>query len=110
MMAKNKLCVGRVHAANGGVFGLFGTKSHIVEARYKRSTGARTNQEQTCGSYTSGRREIVELLRHRSRPYLFSNTIAPVLEVGAITAVELAEQGEEMRAVDIFAAAWGSLN
>ena len=50
------------------------------------------------GGYTSGRREIVELLRQRSRPYLFSNTIAPPLVAGAITAVELAEQGEEMRA------------
>ena len=50
------------------------------------------------GGYTSGRREIVELLRQRSRPYLFSNTIAPPLVAGAIKAVELAEQGEDIRA------------
>jgi hypothetical protein len=35
------------------------------------------------GGYTSGRREIVELLRQRSRPYLFSNTVAPPVVGGA---------------------------
>ncbi|KCZ86197.1 2-amino-3-ketobutyrate coenzyme A ligase [Hyphomonas adhaerens MHS-3] len=50
------------------------------------------------GGYTSGRREIVELLRQRSRPYLFSNTVAPPLVAGAIAAVELAEKGRDIRA------------
>ena len=35
------------------------------------------------GGYTSGRREIVELLRQRSRPYLFSNTLAPPIVAAA---------------------------
>jgi glycine C-acetyltransferase len=50
------------------------------------------------GGYTSGTREIVELLRQRSRPYLFSNTVAPPLVAGAIRAIELAEQGADIRA------------
>ncbi|QIB64788.1 glycine C-acetyltransferase [Kineobactrum salinum] len=41
------------------------------------------------GGYTAARREIVELLRQRSRPYLFSNTVAPPVVAGAIKAVEL---------------------
>lgn len=50
------------------------------------------------GGFTSGRKEIVELLRQRSRPYLFSNTVPPVIVAGAAKAVELAAQGEDLRA------------
>ena len=41
------------------------------------------------GGYTAARQEIVDLLRQRSRPYLFSNTVAPPVVAGAIKAVEL---------------------
>jgi glycine C-acetyltransferase len=41
------------------------------------------------GGYTSGRREIIDLLRQRSRPYLFSNTVAPAIVAGSIKALEL---------------------
>ncbi|WP_428608976.1 glycine C-acetyltransferase [Sedimenticola sp.] len=50
------------------------------------------------GGYTSGRKEIVELLRQRSRPYLFSNTVAPPVVAGAIAALDLLEQSSELRA------------
>ena len=43
------------------------------------------------GGYTSGKREIVELLRQRSRPYLFSNTVAPPVVSGAIAALDAVE-------------------
>ncbi|MEM1012843.1 MAG: glycine C-acetyltransferase [Planctomycetota bacterium] len=49
------------------------------------------------GGFTSGRAEIVELLRQRSRPYLFSNTIAPPLVTGAMKAIELAETESSLR-------------
>ncbi|WP_275099734.1 glycine C-acetyltransferase [Sedimenticola hydrogenitrophicus] len=49
------------------------------------------------GGYTSGRREIVELLRQRSRPYLFSNTVAPPVVAGAIAALDLLEGSSELR-------------
>ena len=42
------------------------------------------------GGYTSAHKEIVSLLRQRSRPYLFSNTVAPPVVAGAIKAIELA--------------------
>jgi glycine C-acetyltransferase len=49
------------------------------------------------GGFTSSRREIVELLRQRSRPYLFSNTVAPAMVAGAAKAVELAAAGDDLR-------------
>jgi glycine C-acetyltransferase len=50
------------------------------------------------GGFTSARRAIVELLRQRSRPYLFSNTVAPAMVAGAAKAVELAAAGDDLRA------------
>ena len=41
------------------------------------------------GGYTSGRAEIVELLRQRSRPYLFSNSLAPSIAAAALAALDL---------------------
>ena len=41
------------------------------------------------GGYTSGSKEVIGLLRQRSRPYLFSNTIAPPIVAGSIKAIEL---------------------
>ena len=41
------------------------------------------------GGYTSGRREIIELLRQRSRPYLFSNSLAPTIVGASLTVLEL---------------------
>ncbi|MBS0386235.1 MAG: glycine C-acetyltransferase [Proteobacteria bacterium] len=49
------------------------------------------------GGFTSGRKEIVEILRQRSRPYLFSNTVPPAVVAGARKAVELAANGGELR-------------
>ncbi len=50
------------------------------------------------GGFTGGRRAIVELLRQRSRPYLFSNTVAPAIVGGSAKAVELAAAGDDLRA------------
>lgn len=49
------------------------------------------------GGYTSARKELVELLRQRSRPYLFSNTVAPPVVAGAIKALELVSESEQLR-------------
>ncbi|MDB6022872.1 MAG: kbl [Pedosphaera sp.] len=49
------------------------------------------------GGYTSGRREIIEFLRQRSRPYLFSNTVAPAIVSGSIKAIELLSEGTALR-------------
>ena len=49
------------------------------------------------GGYVSGKKEIIEWLRQRSRPYLFSNTLAPVIAATSIKAFELVEEGKELR-------------
>jgi glycine C-acetyltransferase len=50
------------------------------------------------GGYTSARREIVDLLRQRSRPYLFSNTVAPAIVGASLKALELLTQSDDLRA------------
>ena len=49
------------------------------------------------GGYTAARQEIVDLLRQRSRPYLFSNTVAPPVVAGAIKAIELVSEAPQLR-------------
>ena len=49
------------------------------------------------GGYTSGRKEIIELLRQRSRPYLFSNTLCPSIAGASITALCLLKQSTTLR-------------
>ncbi len=49
------------------------------------------------GGFVAARSEIVDLLRQRARPYLFSNAVAPPLVAGAIKAIELAREGDDLR-------------
>jgi len=49
------------------------------------------------GGYTSGRKEIIELLRQRSRPYLFSNTLAPSIAGASIQVLELLAESTALR-------------
>jgi glycine C-acetyltransferase len=50
------------------------------------------------GGFTSGRSEIIDLLRQRSRPYLFSNSVAPAVVGASLKVLELLESGEDLRA------------
>jgi glycine C-acetyltransferase len=50
------------------------------------------------GGYVSSRQEIVDLLRQRARPYLFSNTLAPSIVAGTLAALDLLEQSDGLRA------------
>jgi glycine C-acetyltransferase len=49
------------------------------------------------GGYVSGRKEVVELLRQRSRPYLFSNSLAPAIVATGLEVLALLENGAELR-------------
>jgi glycine C-acetyltransferase len=77
-----------------------GTPSHfgvadrveIVTSTLGKTLGGAT------GGFTSGRAEIVELLRQRSRPYLFSNSLPPAVVAGALRALELVARGDDLRA------------
>ena len=49
------------------------------------------------GGYTSGRKVVIELLRQRSRPYLFSNSMAPPIVAASLEALELIERADDLR-------------
>ena len=49
------------------------------------------------GGYTSARKEIVELLRQRSRPYLFSNTVAPSIVQASVKVIDIIKESNELR-------------
>jgi glycine C-acetyltransferase len=49
------------------------------------------------GGYTSGRKEIIEILRQRSRPYLFSNTLAPAIVATSIKVLEILSASTDLR-------------
>ncbi len=49
------------------------------------------------GGYTAAKREVVELLRQRSRPYLFSNTVSPAICAAGLKTLELLESSGELR-------------
>ena len=49
------------------------------------------------GGYTSGRKEIIDWLRQRSRPYLFSNSLSPVIAATTLRVLDLLEESDELR-------------
>jgi len=50
-----------------------------------------------AGGYTSARKEIIDLLRQRSRPYLFSNSLPPPIVAASLKAIELLQRSTELR-------------
>lgn len=49
------------------------------------------------GGYTSGKKQVIDWLRQRSRPYLFSNSVAPAIVQASIRVLEMLEEGDELR-------------
>ena len=76
-----------------------GTPEHCgVEGRIDIMTGTLGKAlGGASGGYTCGRKEVVEWLRQRSRPYLFSNTLAPVIAATSLRVFDMIEEGGELR-------------
>lgn len=70
---------GRGTAEHCGVMG----RVDIITGTFGKALGG------ASGGFTSGRKEIIDLLRQRSRPYLFSNTLAPAVAAGSIKVLEM---------------------
>jgi glycine C-acetyltransferase len=70
--------------------GLFG-RIDIITGTFGKALGG------ASGGFTAARREMVELLRQRSRPYLFSNTVAPAIVGGSIAVIDLLEASTALR-------------
>ena len=77
-----------------------GTPEHCgVEGRVQVLTGTLGKAlGGASGGYTAGPRALVELLRQRSRPYLFSNSVAPAIVATAIAVLDMLEDGDDLRA------------
>jgi glycine C-acetyltransferase len=78
---------GRGTHEHRGVFG----KIDIVTGTFGKALGG------ASGGFTAARREVVELLRQRSRPYLFSNTLMPAIAGGSIAVLDLLEASTALR-------------
>lgn len=68
-----------------------------VEGRVDIITGTLGKALGASGGYTSGRREIIDLLRQRSRPYLFSNTLAPAIVGASLELFDMLEESTQLR-------------
>ena len=73
-----------------GYCGVIG-RVDIITSTFGKALGG------ASGGFTSGRQAIVDLLRQRSRPYLFSNTLAPVIAYTTLRVIELIEHSEGLR-------------
>ncbi len=78
---------GRGTAEHCGVVG----RVDIITGTFGKALGG------ASGGFTSGRQEIIDLLRQRSRPYLFSNTLAPAVAAGSLKVLELIENDTSRR-------------
>ncbi len=82
--------IGRTGRGTPEQFGVQGRVDVITSTLGKALGGA-------SGGFTTGRQEIVDLLRQRSRPYLFSNTLTPSLAAAAIRVFEMLSETTELR-------------
>lgn len=78
---------GRGSAEHCGVIG----RVDIITGTFGKALGG------ASGGFTSGRKEIIDLLRQRSRPYLFSNTLAPAVAAGSLKVLEMIENDHTLR-------------
>ena len=78
---------GRGSADHNGVMG----RIDIITSTFGKALGG------ASGGFTAGRKEIVEMLRQRSRPYLFSNTLAPVVTGTTMKVLDLLTASTELR-------------
>ena len=85
--------VGVMGKTGGGTPQHFGVESRvdIVSGTFGKALGG------ASGGYIAGRKPIIELLRQSSRPYLFSNSIAPPVVAATLKALSLVEGGQEVR-------------
>jgi glycine C-acetyltransferase len=94
VMVDDSHAVGFVGARGRGTPELHGVSDRvdIVTGTLGKALGG------ASGGYTSGRSEIIDLLRQRSRPYLFSNSVAPAVVGASLKVLDLLESGDDLRA------------
>ena len=93
VMVDDSHAVGFVGAHGRGTPELTGTTERvdIITGTLGKALGG------ASGGYTSGRQEVIDWLRQRSRPYLFSNSLAPVIAATTLAALDLLAESDELR-------------
>jgi len=93
VMVDDSHAVGFVGAGGRGTHELHDVMSRvdIITGTLGKALGG------ASGGYTSGRREVIGWLRQRSRPYLFSNSLAPAIAATTLTVLDLLENGDHLR-------------
>jgi glycine C-acetyltransferase len=94
VMVDDSHAVGFVGEHGGGTPELHGVADRvdIVTGTLGKALGG------ASGGYVSGRQEIVDVLRQRSRPYLFSNSVAPAIAAASLVVLDLLEESDDLRA------------
>lgn len=93
VMIDDSHCSGFVGKTGRGTHELFGVMDRIdiITGTLGKALGG------ASGGFTSGKKEIIEMLRQRSRPYLFSNTLAPAIVGASIAALDMLSETTELR-------------
>ena len=93
VMVDDSHAVGFIGPNGGGTPDHFGVRDRvdIITGTLGKALGG------ASGGYASGKREIVELLRQRSRPYLFSNTLAPTIAAASLKCLDLLSEMKDLR-------------
>ncbi|MBL7006302.1 MAG: glycine C-acetyltransferase [Spirochaetia bacterium] len=93
VMVDDSHATGYIGKTGRGTSELTGTTGRvdIITTTFGKALGG------ASGGCTSGRKEIIELLRQRSRPYLFSNTLAPAVAGGTLKVLEMLSESTELR-------------
>ncbi len=93
IMVDDSHAVGFVGPSGKGTPEHFGVASRIdiITGTLGKALGG------ASGGYTSGRKPLIDLLRQRSRPYLFSNTLAPPIAAASLKALELISESDQLR-------------
>lgn len=93
VMIDDSHCSGFIGKTGRGTHELFGVMDRIdiITGTLGKALGG------ASGGFTSGRKEIIDMLRQRSRPYLFSNTLAPAIAGASIAVLDMLSETTELR-------------
>ena len=82
---------GLVGPQGRGTASAAGAKVDIITGTFGKALGG------SIGGFTAGAQPVIEMLRQRSRPYLFSNSLPPMVVAAALEAINIAEAGDDLR-------------
>ena len=102
VMVDDSHAVGFVGERGAGTPELFGVENrvHLTTGTFGKALGG------ASGGYVAGPQAIVDMLRQRARPYLFSNSLAPCIVNATLTALELLRRGDDLRRMLADNTAW----